>query len=63
MSQQTDVLKHLKSGCSITPWQTLNRYECFRLASVIHRLRDKGHKIETRIVGEPRHAMYVMRAK
>ena len=33
------VKNHLQSGWSITPIQALNKYGCFRLAAIIHRLR------------------------
>ena len=38
---------HLRKEGSINPMEALNRYGCFRLASRIYELRDKGMKIKT----------------
>ena len=46
-SQRIQVLNDLKLGHIITPINALESYGCFRLASVIHKLRKKGYKIET----------------
>jgi len=46
-SQRIQILNHLKLGHIITPINALKSYGCFRLASVIHKLRKKGYKIET----------------
>lgn len=40
------ILKHLKRK-SITPLEALEHYGCFRLAAIIHRLRQRGHEIKT----------------
>lgn len=45
-SQQECVLEHLKVK-PITPMEALNLYGCFRLSSIIHRLRRLGHDIQT----------------
>jgi len=37
-------------GRAITPIIALNRFKCFRLSSVIHRLRRQGLNIDTHIV-------------
>jgi len=60
MSQADDILRHLKSGVSITPLAALNLYGCFRLAARIDELRHAGHPIETEIVhwGKKRYASY-----
>jgi len=39
MSQQEKILYHLSSGHSITPLEALEKFGCFRLSSVIHRLK------------------------
>ncbi len=49
MSQETQILQHLRRG-PITPLQALDRYQCFRLAARISDLKDKGHRIETEMV-------------
>ena len=46
-SQKDDVLAHLMQGNQITPLDALEQYGIFRLASVIHILRQEGHKIDT----------------
>ncbi len=48
MSQETKILKHLKSGKSITPLQALRNYGCMRLGARILELRDKGFNIVTK---------------
>jgi hypothetical protein len=40
MSQSLKILKHLKSGKSITQMEALNLYGCMRLASRINDLRE-----------------------
>lgn len=50
MSQDDQVLFHLKSGRDITPREALDIYGCFRLAARIETLRKEGHLIETDIV-------------
>ena len=45
-NHQESVLKHLKSA-TITPLQALDLYGCYRLSSVIHRLRRAGYTIVT----------------
>ena len=47
-TQQQKVLRHLESGREITPLDALEQYGCFRLAAVIHTLRQEGHKIRTK---------------
>ena len=44
------IQKDLMSGKSITPLQALNKYGCFRLAALIHKLRKEGMVIETEYV-------------
>jgi hypothetical protein len=46
-TQQECVLEHLQVK-PITPIEALNLYGCFRLSSIIYRLRRLGHNIETR---------------
>ena len=49
MSQETQILSHLKRG-PIDPMKALKLYGCFRLAARISDLRDKGYDIRTQIV-------------
>lgn len=46
MNQQEKILAILQER-PITPMEALNECGCFRLASVIHRLREKGYIIRT----------------
>ena len=56
-SQRVQILNDLKLGYAISPIKALQSYGCFRLASVIHRLRNQGYKIET-ITGKYNYASY-----
>ena len=63
-SQKYMVLKHLQNRGSITPWDALAFYKCFRLAPVIYRLREEGWHIDTVMSDkEPKYATYVMRSE
>ena len=44
-SQRERIFDHLAAGYSLTPQQALCKFGCFRLASVIYRLRNNGHFI------------------
>lgn len=44
-SQCDMILAYLQKGYSITQMDALNMFNCFRLASRIHDLRDRGYKI------------------
>jgi len=46
-SQKKAVLAHLKQYGRITPLEALRLYGCYRLSSVIFRLRNDGHDIKT----------------
>jgi len=47
MSQQADILEHLKSHGEIDAITALYKYDCFRLAARINDLRSAGHDIKT----------------
>ena len=47
MTQEQMVLSHLRTGLSISPLEALDKYGCFRLASVIFNLRAAGYEIQT----------------
>lgn len=49
VSQTQMIYRHLKKGQTITPLVAWTRYGCYRLSSVINRLRKKGHDITTTI--------------
>lgn len=50
MSQNQQILNHLKSGKSITPLEALRRFDSLRLGARIYNLRMAGHDIKSRIV-------------
>ena len=45
MSQNAEVLYHLKKGWTITAAEALREYDCFRLAARIMELKDAGWPI------------------
>ncbi len=65
MSQNRDILTHLKKGKQLSPLQAFERFECFRLAARIKNLRDAGHKIQTTMYRDERtnkrYALYWLR--
>ena len=46
-TQKANVRAWLLKGRSITPLEALNRFGIFRLAAVVHELRDEGLNIIT----------------
>lgn len=46
-SKTNDVVMHLIKYGSITPKEAVNKYNLYRLGSVIFELRKRGMKIET----------------
>lgn len=58
MPHKKRVLSHLKRYGRITPINALHKYGCYRLSSVIHRLRQDGHKITTEIDSAQKYAIY-----
>ena len=64
MSQNDQILNHLKSGKKLTAIHALQFYGCARLAARILNLREKGHDIKTTIVhkGKKHWAVYSMEA-
>jgi len=47
MSQQNQVLKHLKTGAGINQYEAIIEYGVLRLSAVIFELRKQGHTIKT----------------
>ena len=47
MSQQIQILTHMKEHGSITGLQAMRHYDCARLAARIYDLRNRGYKIES----------------
>jgi hypothetical protein len=48
MNQEQQILNYLREGNAVTPLLALERFGCMRLAARVYRLREQGHKIETR---------------
>jgi Helix-turn-helix domain len=49
-SQKSKILKHLKKGYTLTPYESLKLFSCFRLGGRILELRDEGYNIITTMV-------------
>ena len=64
MSQQTQVLNHIKKA-KLTKLEALRNYGTFRLAAIIFNLRDEGYIIETNTtnVGTKKKPKYVANYK
>lgn len=48
LTQNDQILAHLRAGNQITPIEALERFGCFRLAARIGELRERGYAIEVR---------------
>jgi len=46
-THQTQILCHLKQGNTISQAEAINQFSCYRLSSVIQRLRNSGYEIVT----------------
>lgn len=46
MSQEQQILEHLKSGKTLDPMTALREFSCFRLAARINDLRNDGYNVE-----------------
>jgi hypothetical protein len=46
-THQQQILAHLKQGSTLTQAEAIDLYKCYRLSSVINRLRSIGHDIVT----------------
>ena len=58
MSQNQKILKHLRSGKSLSPLQALGLFGCYRLAGRIYDLKRAGHQIETIIKSDDQGRTY-----
>lgn len=52
-SQNAKILAWLENGNKITALEALNLFGCFRLASRIHDLRERGHNICKEMIIQP----------
>lgn len=50
ITQTENIVNHLRKKGSITPLKAWEAYGCYRLSSVINRLRKKGLQIITEII-------------
>ena len=65
MTQNQNILNHMKNGGKITPLQAYFNFGCLRLAARIQDLENKGHKIDNEWVkeGKVRFKRYWMETK
>ena len=63
ISHPDAVLRRLRTKGKISQLQALRDFGCMRLAAVVHRLRKRGHDIETtwREQGSTKYAVYRLR--
>ena len=59
-SQATKILAHLTRGGTLTPLQALDKFDCLTLSQRCSELRQRGHRIVSRMVnvGGKRVAQY-----
>ena len=62
MTQEMQVLKHIKRYGKITSMKAFEKYGITRLAARMYTLKNRGYKINTTITsnGKPRYATYSM---
>lgn len=58
ISKQEEVKRHLQRGKSITGLQAIEKFDVYRLSSIINRLRKSGMEIRTSLMGETNYAKY-----
>ncbi|MFX0136945.1 MAG: helix-turn-helix domain-containing protein [Candidatus Hodarchaeota archaeon] len=63
MTQQEKILEWLKRGYFITQPIAVQEFNCWRLSSVINRLRRKGYNIQTEKIGKSGMAKYTLKMK
>ena len=51
-TQKQIIEGYLLAGNSITPLEALERFGCFRLAAIIHQIREKRHVYTTMITNK-----------
>lgn len=52
-SQNYKIINWLENGNKITALEALKMFGCFRLASRIHDLRERGHNIHKEMIIQP----------
>ena len=59
MTHQTEVLAYLKKHPKgLTQRMAAQRFNDWRLADTVFKLREKGHKIGTQLIGKSRYGRY-----
>jgi hypothetical protein len=58
MSKQSQIWTYLLEGNTLTQEQARTKFNHWRLASVVQRLRDKGVHVAAHLVGDTKHAVY-----
>lgn len=58
MSKQSQIWAYLLEGSTLTQEQARAKFNHWRLASAVQRLREKGVHVATHLVGSTRHAQY-----
>lgn len=53
MSQCANILVHLQAGKTLTPAEAYEKFNCLALHSRIAELRDRGFKIDCKLVEVP----------
>jgi len=53
MTQEEQILDHLRKGYALTPLDALKLFGCLRLGARIWDLRRKGHNIEMKVIETP----------
>lgn len=49
-SQAERILAHLTRGHTLTPLQALSRFQCLTLSQRVGELKERGHRIRSRMV-------------
>ena len=52
-TQNSQIIKHLENGGTLTRLEALNKFKCLNLPSRIGELRDKGYDIKTTMIKVP----------
>lgn len=53
-SQKDQILTHFLTGASLTPLEALNNFGAFRLSAVVHKLKEEGWDIESKLIHDKR---------
>lgn len=59
-SNQDQILTYLKNGNTISPAIAAHEFDCYCLAAVIKKIRDKGHEVFAREIPGTRTKEYSM---